>query len=278
MNAAGGRSSGCSARADRTASPPSTGYSPYWIGQIAKRYNTEGPDGHAQSPPYDLPSRAPARSSAQQEELRVTLAAAVARRERWTGARGGVDQRAQRAWPSGACPLGWAYLQRLKHSQQRPARSTSGGRRRTESVQKKIGPLLREVATAFPHARSSCGRPTSIASASSRSCAGSGRPLASGRSRLFSTATPGAIWSASCIRPLVAPSSIWQPPSASPSLRRSWPPLRARQAQAQASRSCLSWTARAGTPHSACACPTMSTCSSCRPIPPNSNPPSISGR
>ena len=35
-----------------------TGYSPYWIGQIAKRYNTEGPSGMQQSPSHHFASRA----------------------------------------------------------------------------------------------------------------------------------------------------------------------------------------------------------------------------
>ena len=63
-----------------------TGYSPYWIGQIAKRYNTEGPDGHAQSAAHDLPSRAAhARQLAQQEELRADAGGGSGAPERWTG-------------------------------------------------------------------------------------------------------------------------------------------------------------------------------------------------
>ena len=56
---------------------------------------------------------------AQQEELRQTLAAAVARRERWTGSdvAAWISERIGRPV---AYSLGYAYLQRLKHSQQLP--------------------------------------------------------------------------------------------------------------------------------------------------------------
>jgi Homeodomain-like domain len=61
------------------------GYRAYWIGQIAKRYNAEGPTGmhnrrHTTSyrPPTVL-------APALQEELRQALAEAAGRDERWTG-------------------------------------------------------------------------------------------------------------------------------------------------------------------------------------------------
>ena len=57
--------------------------------------------------------------------------------------------------------------------------------------------------------------------------------------------------------------------------RRLCPPGRSRAQQADRP---WSSTARAGMPHSACACPTTSTCSSCRRTRLNSSQPSISGR
>src|SRR5260221_6731000 len=62
-----------------------TGYRAYWIGQIAKRYNEQGPAGmqnrrHTTS--YRPP---PVLSLALQEELRAALAEAAARNEPWTG-------------------------------------------------------------------------------------------------------------------------------------------------------------------------------------------------
>jgi transposase len=96
-----------------------TGYSPYWIGQIAKRYNTEGPDGMRNRRHTTSHRAPPALTLAQQEELQVTLAAAAARRERWTGYEVApwISERIGRLV---AYSLGYAYLQRLKHSQQLP--------------------------------------------------------------------------------------------------------------------------------------------------------------
>src|SRR5690349_17733227 len=93
-----------------------TGYSPYWIGQIAKRYNREGPTGMHNRRHTTSHRAPPALTTAQQEELRQTLAAAVARRERWTGAdvAAWISERIGRPV---AYSLGYAYLKRLKHSQ-----------------------------------------------------------------------------------------------------------------------------------------------------------------
>jgi transposase len=92
-----------------------TGYSPYWIGQIAKRYNAEGPNGMHNCRHTTSHRAPPALSVAQQEELRQT----VARRERWTGSDVAAWISARIGRPV-AYSLGYAYLQRLKHSQQLP--------------------------------------------------------------------------------------------------------------------------------------------------------------
>jgi transposase len=96
-----------------------TGYSPYWIGQIAKRYNTEGPNGMHNRRHTTSHRAPPALNGAQQEELRVTLAEASAHRQRWTGADVAAWISARLGRPV-AYSLGYAYLQRLKHSQQLP--------------------------------------------------------------------------------------------------------------------------------------------------------------
>ena len=96
-----------------------TGYQASWIGQIAKRYNEQGPSGmvnrrHTTSyrPPTVL-------SPALQEELHAALAEASARRAPWTG----TDVAAWMAEKLGrpvSYHLGWSYLVRLKHSPQVP--------------------------------------------------------------------------------------------------------------------------------------------------------------
>src|SRR5712691_2767808 len=95
------------------------GYRAYWIGQIAKRYNEEGPDGmhnrrHTTS--YRPP---PVLSPALQEELRQALAAAAAKHAHWTGQEVAAWM-AQRLGRPVSYHLGWSYLVRLKHTQQVP--------------------------------------------------------------------------------------------------------------------------------------------------------------
>jgi len=95
------------------------GYRAYWIGQIAKRYNAEGPAGmhnrrHTTS--YRPP---PVLAPALQEELRGVLAAAAARDEHWTG-HDVAAWMAQRLGRPISYRLGWSYLVRLKHSPQVP--------------------------------------------------------------------------------------------------------------------------------------------------------------
>jgi transposase len=96
-----------------------TGYSAYWIGQIAKRYNSAGPEAmqnrrHTTS--YRPP---PVLSLALQEELRQVLAEAARRNDQWTGQDVAAWMEERLGRPV-AYQLGWSYLVRLKHSLQAP--------------------------------------------------------------------------------------------------------------------------------------------------------------
>lgn len=104
-----------------TAIADSTGYSRYWIGQLAKRYNTEGPEGMRNRqrttswrPPRML-------TDAQQEELRQALAGPPpnGEGELWT-AREVAAWMSQQLGRPVAVQRGWDYLQRLRHSPQVP--------------------------------------------------------------------------------------------------------------------------------------------------------------
>ena len=108
-----------------------TGYRAYWIGQLAKRYNEQGPEGmhnrrHTTS--YRPP---PVLAPALQEELRGVLAAAAAKQQQWTG----TDVAAWMAERLGrpvSYHLGWSYLVRLKPHTQPPgaaAAPRAGGHR-----------------------------------------------------------------------------------------------------------------------------------------------------
>ncbi len=59
------------------------GYRAFWIGQIAKRYNEQGPDGMHNRRHTTSYRPAPVLSAEQQEELRGELAQAAARNHHW---------------------------------------------------------------------------------------------------------------------------------------------------------------------------------------------------
>jgi transposase len=103
-----------------TAIADITGYNRAWIGQIAKRYNDQGPDAMVNRQ-HTTSWRAPRMLSAQQqEELRAALAGpAPDGAKRWR-ARDVADWMAARLGRPVATQRGWDYLQRLKHSQQLP--------------------------------------------------------------------------------------------------------------------------------------------------------------
>jgi Winged helix-turn helix len=128
-----------------------TGYSAYWIGQIARRYNTEGPDGvrdrrHTTcAGRQDLPA-------AQVPELGAAVSGPHPEGDRWCG-------RTVAQWLAGRLgrrvgrQLGWRYLRRLgAHWLQPRPRHVQADLHAQAEFQQHLRPLLREVATAFPHA------------------------------------------------------------------------------------------------------------------------------
>jgi transposase len=105
----------------RTATELSSviGYRAYWIGQIAKRYNEQGPDGMHNRRHTTSYRPAPVLSAEQQEELRGELAQAAAQNHHWR-------TRDVAAWMSQhlgrpvSYGLAWSYLVKLRHSLQLP--------------------------------------------------------------------------------------------------------------------------------------------------------------
>ncbi len=98
----------------------STGYSPYWIGQLAKRYNAEGPNGMRNRARTDSYRRPPLLDAALQEELRVALLSPPPGGQAlWTG-RVVAAWMSQRLGRAVAVQRGWDYLQRLGQSPQVP--------------------------------------------------------------------------------------------------------------------------------------------------------------
>ena len=90
----------------------STGYSAYWIGQIARRYNAEGPDGMVNRRHTTSHRAPPLLTAAQQEALRQALSGPAPQGERWTSVSVAhwMSERLGRPVPK---QRGWDYLQRL---------------------------------------------------------------------------------------------------------------------------------------------------------------------
>jgi transposase len=132
-----------------------TGYSAYWVGQIARRYNRDGPDdmrdrrhtARAHGHPHVL------LTEGEQADLRAALAEPHPAGDRWCGrtvaawigARAGRTVRRQ---------TGWCYLRRVgaRWRKPRPRHVRADPAAQAEFVTR-LRPLLRQVATAFPRAR-----------------------------------------------------------------------------------------------------------------------------
>jgi len=103
----------------------STGYSAYWIGQLAARYNRHGPDAMRNRQRFSSGGsyrRPQLLSAEQQDELRLALAGPPpggAAGELWT-ARAVAAWMSMRLGRSVAIQRGWDYLQRLHYSPQVP--------------------------------------------------------------------------------------------------------------------------------------------------------------
>ena len=98
----------------------STGDTASWIGQIAKRYNAEGPAGMVNRQ-RTTSWRAPRMLSAQQqEELRAALAGPAPGGAKHGSCRAVADGMAAQLGRPVPVQRGWDYVQRLKPSRQAP--------------------------------------------------------------------------------------------------------------------------------------------------------------
>jgi transposase len=128
-----------------------TGYSAYWIGQIARRYNARGPEGVKDQRHLKRPGRQ-LLTVAHYEELRTALSGPAAQHDRWCG-RTVAAWMAQRLGRPIRRQLGWVYLRRLGARLRMPRpRHVHAGPQAQADFKQRLRPLLREVATAFPQA------------------------------------------------------------------------------------------------------------------------------
>jgi transposase len=128
-----------------------SGYSAYWIGQIARRFNARGPDGVKDQRRQARPHRQ-LLSAEHHEELRAALSGPAPQFDRWNG-RTVAAWMVQRLGRPVRRQLGWVYLRRLgaRFLKPRPRHVRADPQAQTEFKQH-LRPLLREVATAFPQA------------------------------------------------------------------------------------------------------------------------------
>jgi|SRR5579883_23418 len=97
----------------------STGYSRYWIGQVARRYNDEGPDGLHNRRKTHSHRAAPLLSAEQLAELAIALRGPAPEGDHWI-ARTVAAWMSQRLGRPISKQLGWTYLVRLDGKQRRP--------------------------------------------------------------------------------------------------------------------------------------------------------------
>src|SRR5260221_4115216 len=199
-----------------------TGYSAYWIGRIARRYNEYRPDGVTDQRHQRRSSRR-LLTAAQQDELLVALAGPAPQHEQWNGrtiadwiARHLARPVCRHRWAGSTCdalvPACVCPARAMCRPTHRPKPTSSDGCARSCARWRRLS-----------RGRASrCGPSTSTASDSSPSSSGSGRCLANAPSLPSSIATTGATSSASCIPPRDALSGISRRPSPLSSSRWHW--------------------------------------------------------
>ena len=97
----------------------STGYSRYWIGQLVRRYNREGPEG-MRNRQYTHSHRArPLLSPDQLAELAAAVRGLAPQGDVWVG-RTVAAWISQKVGRSVSVYLGWAYLVRLEGKRRKP--------------------------------------------------------------------------------------------------------------------------------------------------------------
>src|SRR5215469_12486770 len=134
-----------------TAVAAVTGYSAYWIGQIARRYNNEGPEG-VRDRRHTVCAGRPDLPASHLPELRAAVSSPHPDGDHWCG-RTVAQWLAERLGRRVDRHLGWRYLQRLgaRWLKPRPRHVQADPQAQAEFTAR-LRPLLRQVATAFPQA------------------------------------------------------------------------------------------------------------------------------
>src|SRR3954462_5836323 len=167
-----------------------TSFVPRWIEQLRARYNAEGLAALGALRGHN--GRAPSLLKPDLlERLRVRLADPPPDGGLWTSGKVACWMAGELGLASVCVQRGWEALRAIEWSIQKPRpRHPKAATPEEESTFKKNATTsLPKRPRAVPTSRSRCLQPTGTASAWSRSCAASGRPRASARSRSATTAT-----------------------------------------------------------------------------------------
>lgn len=143
----------------------STGYSRYWIGQIAKRYNAEGPEG-MHNRQYTHSHRAALLLSPEQlTELAMAVRGPAPEGDDWTG-RLVAEWMSQQLGRRVSAQVGWTYLVRLEGKRRKPRpRHVLADPEQQAAFKKSSGRSSRRSRPPSRRQASSSGRLTSTASA-----------------------------------------------------------------------------------------------------------------
>ena len=143
----------------------STGYSRYWIGQIAKRYNAEGAEGMRNRQYTHSHRQAPLLSAEQLAELATAVRGPAPEGDDWTG-RLVAAWMTQRLGRLVSVQVGWVYLVRLDGKRRKPRpRHVLADPEQQAAVKKTSGRSSKRSRPRSPRRASSSGRSTSTASA-----------------------------------------------------------------------------------------------------------------
>lgn len=143
----------------------STGYSRYWIGQIAKRYNSEGPEGMHNRQYTHSHRAAPLLSPEQLAALAAAVRGPAPEGDDWTG-RLVAEWMSETLGRPVSAQVGWVYLVRLDGKRRKPRpRHVLADSEQQAAFKKSSGQSSRRSQPPTPRRASSSGRSTSTASA-----------------------------------------------------------------------------------------------------------------
>lgn len=142
----------------------STGYSRYWIGQVARRYNSQGPEGLVNRQ-HTHSHRAPLTLSAEQlAELAGAVRGPAPEGDHWIG-RTVAQWMGAKLGRTVSVQLGWAYLVRLEGKRRKPRpRHVQADAKEQEAFKKSSARSSKPSRWPSPTPRSSSGRSMNTAS------------------------------------------------------------------------------------------------------------------